>query len=116
MIVYISIPYSLEHLSTQNTAITHLNRILAGFYKRNPTWAAVNALYTIYNNPNMLEDANSRQVTYKQLYGTVGLLMKSANAHVVIRVPGWEYSDIVMAECACAGQLGIMSLSEDVNQ
>lgn len=114
MIVYVSVPYSLEHLFTQNTAITSLNRNLANFYKRNPRWAAVNALYTVYNNPNIIEDKGSKTVTYKTLYGTVGLLMRSTNIHVVLRVPGWEYSDVVMSECACAAQLGIPTVFEDV--
>lgn len=115
MIVYVSAPYSLEHLFTQNTAIMQLNRSLAGFYHRNPKSAAVNALYTIYNNPNLMEDnKGTKQVTYKTLYQTVGVLMRSAQIHVVLRVQGWEYSDIVMSECACAAQLGIPTVFEDV--
>ena len=114
MIVYVSIPYSIEHLSTQNAALAQLNKQLAGFYKRNPRWAAVNALYSVYNNPNLMEDSGSRQITYKQLYSTVAVLMKSASAHIIIKNPGWEYSDIVLAECACANQTKTPTIFEDV--
>lgn len=41
-------------------------------------------------------------------------LMKSAQTHIVLRTPGWEYCDIVLAECACAAQLGIPTIFEDV--
>lgn len=114
MIVYVSAPYSLEHLFTQNTAITQLNRSLAGFYHRNPTWAAVNALYTVYNNPNIMEDSGQKVITYKTLFSTVSTLMRASQVHVVLAVPGWEYSDIVLSECACAAQFGIPTVRETV--
>lgn len=114
MIVYVSAPYALEHLSTQNAAICKLNRSLAGIYKRNPTWAAVNALYSFYTNPNTSEDSMLHKPTYKVLYWMVHSLMKSAQVHIVLRTPGWEYCDIVLAECACATQLGIPTIFEDV--
>lgn len=113
MIVYVSTPYTLEHLSTQNTAICTLNRSLAFFYKRNPRGAAVNALYTFYNNPNGSEDNQLAKPGYKMLFGIVQSLMRSAQVHVVLKKPGWEYCDIVLAECACAAQLGIPTVTED---
>lgn len=114
MIVYVSTPYHLEHLATQNAAICSLNKSLAIFYKRNPRWAAVNALYSFYNNPNGTEDKQLAKPGYKMLFGIVLSLMKSAQAHIVLREPGWDYCDIVLAECACANQLGIPTLFEYV--
>lgn len=114
MIVYVSAPYSLEHLSTQNSAITNLNKSLGSFYKRNPKWAAVNALYSFYNNPNVGEGSVIHKPSYKVLYDMVQSLMRSSQVHVVIRTPGWEYSDIVMNECACAAQCGVPTVFEDI--
>lgn len=114
MIVYVSSPYTLEHVSTQNGAIIKLNKALGSFYKRNPKWAAVNALYSFYNNPNVAEDSAMHKPSYKVLYGMAHTLMKSAQVHVVLRTPGWEYSDIVMNECACAAQCGVPTVFEDI--
>jgi hypothetical protein len=114
MIVYVSTPYSIEHLSTQNAAVCKLNRALAGIYRRNKGWAAVNALYSFYNNPNGTEDNQLASPKYKVLFGIVNTLMRSAQVHIVLRTPGWEYCDIVLAECACAAQLGIPTVFEEV--
>lgn len=114
MIVYVSVPYSIEHLSTQNAAVCHLNRTLASIYRRNPSWAAVNALYSFYNNPNGTEDNQLAKPQYKVLFGIVQSLIRSAQVHIVLKVPGWEYCDIVLAECACATQLGVPTVFQDL--
>lgn len=114
MIVYVSSPYTLEHLGTQNIAINRLNKTLAGIYKRNPTWACVNALYSFYNNHNVEKGSPLEKPTYKVLFGMVESLMKSSQVHIVSAVHGWEYSDIVIAECACAAKYGIPTVYEEL--
>ena len=109
MIVYVSTPYSLEHPHTQRAALVSLNKALAGVYKRNPTWACVNPLYSIYNPQPTNPD-------YMALFVLMETLMRSAQAHIVIRSPGWEYSDVVLAECAHAAKLGIPTVFEEPDE
>ena len=106
MIVYVSTPYSLEHTSTQKRALVSLNKALGGIYKRNPKWACVNPLYSLYNPEPTKPD-------YAALIITIETLMKSSQAHIVVRVPGWEDSDVVLTECAVAAKHGVPTVFED---
>ena len=106
MIVYVSVPYSLEHISTQRRALESLNKTLAGVYKRNPKWACVNPLYSFYSPQPTKPD-------YTALIVTIETLMRSSQAHIVVRVPGWEYSDVVLTECAIAAKHGVPTVFED---
>ena len=114
IIAYISYPYSLDHKDTQSIAAKGLGTTLAAFYKRNPTWACVNPLYSFHNNPYAEKGSPLETPTPAVLKGLIEVLMKSATVHIVVRKPGWEYSDIVMAECACANKFGIPTHYEDV--
>lgn len=113
MITYISIPYSVEHLSTQNSAIKTLNKYLATFYKRNPNMAGVNTLYSIYNNP-LLDPKH--KIGYKEVYSTAKILLDSSLALIVLKVPNWDYSDIVMNEISYFSSLNRPILYEDLNE
>lgn len=110
MIVYVSTPFLLEHQDTKNIAIARMNKFLGKFYKANPRWCAVNALYSIYNNP-LLEDA----ATYKNLYSTAGLLIRGSQMHVTLKAPGWEYSELVLNERHLAMSLNLPMIEADEN-
>lgn len=114
MIVYVSAPYALDHPSTQDRAIVRLNKTLAGIYKREPSWACVNALYSFYNNHNIEKGSPLEKPTYTVLFGMVESLMKSSRIHIVIATPGWEYSDVVITECALAAKYKIPTVYEEL--
>ena len=106
MIVYVSTSYSLEHANTQRGALVSLNKTLAGVYKRNPNWACVNPLYSFYSPESTKPD-------YAALFVLIETLMRSSQVHIVVRSPGWEYSDVVLTECAIAAKHGVPTVFED---
>lgn len=105
MIVYVSVAYSTEIKSTQEKAITHLNKMFKEVYKQHPTWAAVNALYSTTED----EQQNPHKTK-----ACICSLMGASGSHIVLMTPGWEYCDIVLMECALAAQKGIKSIYVNV--
>lgn len=108
MIVYVSVPFLLDNQETKNAALKQLGHFLGKFYRDNPDKAAVSCLYSIYDNP-LLQD----KATYKDVYGASGILIRSADIHITLNVPGWEYSEIVLNERHLAASLNKVMLIAD---
>ncbi len=94
MIAYISTPYTLENLESQNTAIKHLNAFLGRVIYKRANWAGVSSVYTLYNN----SDLSGKAPTYKQLYDTSKLLIDNCSLFIILGGDNWGYSEIVMNE------------------
>jgi hypothetical protein len=108
MIAYISVPFLLDNQETKNKALKQLNGFLGKFYRDNPDKAAVNCLYSVYDNP-LLQD----KATYRDVYSASELLIRSAEIHITLNVPGWEYSELVLNERHLARNLNKVMLIAD---
>jgi hypothetical protein len=89
MLIYFSHPYAIGHRDSQRTAILGLNKAIAMYVKENKDSYAVNALYNEYGDRVALEDS---------IYMQAGTLIRASNALIVIKAPGWEYSNVVAQE------------------
>jgi len=95
MIVYVSYPYAIQGntLESRNRAIKELNRIFAKLYATNPTWCFVNGLFSTYNNPDFKDSDPFKGILYASK-----TLLDSSSHLIIVRTPGWDYSDIVIQE------------------
>lgn len=94
MIAYISTPYTLESLESQNNAVQHLNKFLGRVIYKREGWTGVSSVFTLYNNT----DLHNKAPTYKQLYATSKILIESCDLFMVLGGDNWGYSEIVMNE------------------
>lgn len=109
MIAYIAIPYSVQSIATQNEAIITLNKHFGKLIANNPSIIPVNALYSVYKNPQM--GPITRDV---EVYPACRTLIEACNIFIVLRDKGWEYSDIIMNETAYAANIHKPIYYEDV--
>lgn len=93
MIVYVSYPYAYNNLESCNHAIESLNKLFAKLYKSNKTWCFVNGLFSTYNNPDIVTTDKR-----KSTFFCSKILLDSANHVIIVRKPGWDYSEIVTEE------------------
>lgn len=110
MIAYVSFPYSLQHPATQEVAIAGLGKVLAKLYKDKPNYVFVNPLYTFHKNPYAEKGSSLFEVKPVIVQALIETFMKSADLHIIVRHPGWEYSDVVLSECAVSNRLGMSTL------
>lgn len=106
MIVYVSTPYSAQHLESITRARAAMQKYFANFYKLNPKAAAVNAIFSFPNDITTLTD--------KEIFTAAVPLMRSSGLHIVLRQPNWGYSPILIQECALAHSLNIPTTFEDI--
>jgi hypothetical protein len=111
MITYFVVPYSFQSLTTQNNAIVRLNEHLGGFMRRNKNVTPVSALFSVYKNP--YSQGNIRD---EAAYPICRTLIDSCDIVVVLRLPGWEYSDIVMNEIGYAIHAKKVIIYEDPDE
>jgi hypothetical protein len=93
MIVYVSYPYAYDNLESRNKAIESLNKLFAKLYKTNTTWCFVNSIFSTYNNPD-LNTTDMRKATFF----SSKTLLDSCSHVIIVRKPGWDYSEIVTEE------------------
>jgi hypothetical protein len=108
MITYFSVPYSFQSLATQNTAIVKLNEYLGTLLRVNPKVIPVSALFSVYKNPYL-----HGNIKDEQAYPICKTLIDSSEVLIVLRLPGWEYSDIVLNEAGYAASLDKVILYAD---
>ena len=111
MIIYYCVPYSLQSLATQNEAIVLLNKHLGGALLRNPSVVPLCALFSVYKNPH-----TSGNIRDEQVYNVCRALIDSCEIFVVLRLKGWEYSDIVTNEIGYAAFRNKVIVYEDPHE
>jgi hypothetical protein len=104
MIVYYAVPYTIDDLGSMNRAMSALNAHLGSALLRNDKIIPVCALYSVYG----MED-----ITWRKTYMHSKLLLDSAQMFVIVQLPGYEYSDVIMNEAAYAAIKNIPIILED---
>ncbi len=99
MIVYCSVPYALNNVSSQNRAMIALNKMLGKLYSNQPQVVAVSGLYSTYNNPHAPTTGPRNEM---EVFPYSRLLIDASNVMVVIMLPGWEHDHIVYNEIGYA--------------
>lgn len=99
MIVYCSVPYALNNVSSQNKAMAALNKMLGKLYSNQPQAIAVSGLYSTYNNPDAPTKGPRNEM---EVFPYSRLLIDASDILVVIMLPGWEYDHIVVNEVGYA--------------
>lgn len=112
MIAYVSIPYDISSHLNRGVATNRLGRVLSHLYSKQDRWAYVNALYSVHDNSELT--SNIKATSFNNvLFTFVNGLLRSSDKHVVVRLPDWDSSEIVMTECAYAAKLGIETVFLD---
>ncbi len=104
MIVYYAVPYTIYDLGSMNRAISALNTHLGKALLRNDNVVPISSIYSIYGMP---------EINWRKVYPHSRLLIDSAEMFVVLQLPGYEYSEVVMNEAAYAAIKNIPVILED---
>ena len=99
MIFYLSVPYSIRSIESQAKAVLAAQKAAAKMMSFQEERAIpVSGIFTWYKNPEI----HSKLTEEKDVYPFSKPLLDASKALVVVREPGWEYSDIVQQEAGYA--------------
>lgn len=99
MILYLSVPYSIKSKeSIEKAALAAQKAAGQMFSYRDEISTPVSGIFSWYKNPDLLGEMKEE----RDVYPFSKPLVDAAKAVVVVREPGWDYSDIVQQEASYA--------------